>query len=194
MKSLLKIFFIILLGQVATAQSINIRTWATRQIDSLQQVHVDTIVYYHQFCGGCEVRRSYKYCDVYDNGNVNMESIILYKQSGSFYRLAFNCGDVPDKIELKSCKSIPYFLSITGVLKNRDKAINAIYSQKKFLPPNLADGFYTQAELYCHKSNYRVSLSDYQQRDGYKVWKQYFWIDKEIQLLKLLDADLHEHF
>ncbi|MBS7563810.1 hypothetical protein KHS38_05290 [Mucilaginibacter sp. Bleaf8] len=84
MKFLLKILFIMLLGHVATAQSINIRKWANRQIDSLNRIHVDTIVYYHSFCGNCEVRRSYNFCEVYDNGNVTMENAIVYKQSGSF--------------------------------------------------------------------------------------------------------------
>ena len=194
MKFWLLLFLPIILNiHFAVAQKISLEKWALHNVDSLHKNHVDTIEYYHAYCGECFISGKptdtlpRHQCEL-ENSWVEIENIIIYKQKSKYYSLTFDCNYPPIKKELKGCKSIDYFLSVIPVLNKRDKTITEMYRHNKFLGPIVSDGGYEEVFLYCRSIKQHVDIQDYQKTD--KTWKSYFWIDKEIKLLTLVGADL----
>lgn len=196
MKKALLILIVVWVGlchQQAWAQKINLEAWAKRQKDSLTRNGVDTLMYYHHYCGECAVieQKEHKNCEVLDNDWTFIDSYYIFKKNGAFYSLKFNYCNSPVITKLASSKSIPYFLSIKAVLHNRDLTYAQMRKQAKFFPPIPTDGSYEEATLYIRKQTSKSSISEYQKKDGYKYWKKYPWIDKEIALMKLVEQDLN---
>lgn len=153
---------------------------------------IDTIIYYHQFCGECSVieKRQNKNCDVLDNSWTLINSYFIYKKAGVSYSLKFNYCNSPIIRKLDACKSIAYFLSIRQVLQKRDLEFAQMRKKAKFFPPIPTDGGYEETTLYYGKYIYKVSMSEYQKGEGYKYWKKYFWTNDEIKLTNLIEQDL----
>jgi hypothetical protein len=174
------------------AQKVSIKNWVSHTIDSLKKNQIDTIEYYHAYCGECEILRKptdtlpTHQCDV-GNGWEQRVNDIIYKQKGKYYSLTFNCSYPPIKKELKSANSLTYFLSIVPVLVKRDRYGEAMKKRRKFNPPIMVDGGYEDAFLYCGNIKQHVFMQEDQKTD--KAWKAYFWIDKQTELLKLLESE-----
>lgn len=195
MKNLRIVFLFVLsfLFQTNThAQKINLEKWVKNKKDSLIKNGIDTIIYFHQYCGECSVksRIENKDCEVIDNSWTLIDSYLIYREAGIAYSLRFNYCNAPIITKLKSNKSIAYFLSIHKLLQKRDLVYTEMQRKAEFFPPIPTDGGYEEATLYYKKQIIKVSLSEYQKRDGYKYWKQYFWIDNEIKLTDLILRDL----
>ncbi|HEY8780859.1 MAG TPA: hypothetical protein VIM16_04525 [Mucilaginibacter sp.] len=188
----LTVFLIVLNINYNYAQKVSLKKWASHTIDSLQKNQVDTIEYYHAYCGECEILRKptdtllTHQCEV-ENSWTQIVNEIIYKQKDKYYSLTFNCGYPPIKKELKSANSLKYFLSIVPVLNKRDKHEAAMRKKRKFNPPIIVDGGYEEAFLYCSHIKQHVFMQDDQKTD--KGWRFYFWIDKQTQLLALLESE-----
>ena len=183
-----------LYAEHSSAQKINLEEWVKHQRDSLTGNGIDTIIYYHQYCGECSVKvknDDKPNCEVIDHSWTLIASSLIYKQNGDAFSLKFNYCKPPIKSKITSCKSIPYFLSIIPTLHKRDEAYAQMRKQDKFFPPVPTDGSYEGATLYCRKKRSSISLNEYQKNEGYKYWKSYFWIDKEIRLITLIEQDLN---
>jgi len=196
MKKAFSILIILFAGfchQQVKAQKIDLNAWAKKQKDSLIRNGIDTIMYYHQYCGECTVKEKTgnKICDVSDNDWTLINSYYIFKKKGAYYSLKFNYCNPPIITKLVPCKSISYFLSILMALHNRDLTYTQMHKKAKFFPPIPSDGSYEDATLYINKKIHNASLSEYQKKDGYKYWKKYPWIDKEIALMKLVEQDLN---
>jgi hypothetical protein len=194
MKRLLVVpLFIILNIGFAYAQKINLEKWVSHQVDSLRHEKVDTIEYFHAYCGECAIVEKPPMlgapshnCDV-GNGWTQLKTIIIYQQNNHYYSLKFNCGYPPIKDELQNIKSIKYFLSIVPDLIKRDKYENALYKKHKLNPPVTVDGGYEEAVLYIPQVKSSVYMQENQKTD--KAWRSFFWIGKQTQLLKLLEDE-----
>src|ERR1700679_923935 len=81
----------------ANAQKINLEKWVAHVVDSLQKNRVDTMVYYHEYCGECYITRAFgdtvkhHNCQL-ENSWVQIENTIIYKQNGGYFSLAFDCN------------------------------------------------------------------------------------------------------
>jgi hypothetical protein len=181
-----------LCNERAIAQKINLEKWVKHQRDSLIRNGIDTIIYYHHYCGECSLleNKDNKHREALDNGWTLIESYFIFKKNGDFFSLTFNYCSPPIISKLDFCKSIPYFLSIIPVLHKRDWVYAQMRKQAKFFPPIPTDGSYEEATIYFRKHSSKVSLSDYQKKEGYKYWKKYFWIDKELKIVSLIEEDL----
>lgn len=194
-----KVFFILIVlllvfsHQQAVAQKVDLKSWAKRQKDSLMRNGVDTILFYHHYCSECAVteQKANKNCEVTDDDWTLIDCYFIFRKKGVFYSIKFNYCNPPVITRLHSCKSIPYFLSISRVLHNRDLTYAQMRKQGKFFPPVPTDGSYEEVTLYIRKRINQASLSEYQKREGYKYWKKYPWIDKEIALFKMVTQDLN---
>jgi len=195
---LLNFLLVMLSINYANAQKVDLEKWVSHNVDSLQKIRVDTIEYYHAYCGECIILRKppilgqptdtlpTHQCDV-GNGWEQRVNDIIYKQKGKYYSLTFNCSYPPIKKELKSANSLKYFLSIVPVLNKRDKHEAAMRKKRKFNPPIIVDGGYEEAFLYCSHIKQHVFMQDDQKTD--KGWRFYFWIDKQTKLLALLESE-----
>jgi hypothetical protein len=192
-------FLLIVLSMNYTyAQKVSLKKWVSHNVDSLQKIRVDTIEYYHAYCGECVILRKppmlgqptdtlpTHQCDV-GNGWEQRVNDIIYKQKGKYYSLTFNCIYPAIKKELKSANSLTYFLSIVPVLVKRDKYGQAIQKKHKFNPPVMVDGGYEDAFLYCGNIKQHVFMQEDQKTD--KAWRTYIWIDKQTKLLELLESE-----
>jgi hypothetical protein len=190
--NLISLLLFLLCINYVSAQKVNLKRWVKHTVDSLQKDHVDTILYYHEYCSECDVKSKVHHCEIEDVGYEQIENIIIYQKNERFYSLTFDCNYPSIKNELISCKSIPYFISVVPVLNARDRAIKGIYKQHKFLPPIPSDGVYTGATIYCNKVTQGIYMSNEQKTDpdSYKAWGQYFWFDKQVKLFELINADL----
>jgi len=181
------------------AQKVSLKDWVSHTVDSLNRKHVDTIEYYHAYCGECEILRKPPMlggpadtlpthrCDV-GNGWVQMVNDVIYKQKGRYYSLTFNCSYPPIKKELQNVKSLDYFLSIVPVLVKRDKYGDAMQKKRHFNPPITVDGGYEEAFLYCGHVRKSIFMQDGQKTD--KGWRTYFWIDKQTKMLAMLESEI----
>jgi hypothetical protein len=188
MKYPLILLLIILLSYNTYAQK-GIEKFSTQKIDSLQYLHVDTIIHYYSYCGECEVLSKHNNCSVL-SGYVLIDNVLLYKQCGKYYTLTFDCSNNPIKRTLDSCKSLPYYLAIRPTLYARDKTIKAMIKKGRFLGPSVADGEFENADIYVNYMKQSVSMSESEKTDLYKIYRKYFWIDKQIKLLKLIKGDM----
>jgi hypothetical protein len=192
MKFWLLNFLLIVLGiNHIYGQKVSIKNWVTHTIDSLQKSNIDTIEYYHAYCGECLIEqppgKSVDYCET-DDSWTQVENIIIYQQKGSYYSLAFNCNYPSIKKQLSTVNSLSYFISIVPVLGKRDRYGKALQKKHKFNPPIISDGGYEEAFLYCNKIKQNAFMQEDQKTD--KVWRSYFWIDKETKLFELLESDV----
>ncbi len=169
------------------------------KVDSLRKTGADAIMWYKSYCGECEVIShethpasipANHYCTVDAQGYTLTDNVILYKQNDSYYKLIFDCTYPLKKEKLDSCRSIAYFISIVPVLNHRDRAIKALYKSGRFLGPSQSDGGFEDVTLYLKKASQRVSMADGEKGDMYAVYKKYFWINKEIKLLDLIEKDI----
>jgi hypothetical protein len=108
MKNCLLILLLSFLTTGSFSQKVSIQKWVNHAVDSLKKNHVDTIEYYHQYCGECIIlkppvnvnnpqEKSASYCE--DNGWVQVENVIIYQQNGRHYSLTFDCANPPIKKE-----------------------------------------------------------------------------------------------
>src|ERR1700689_4188321 len=88
MKKLLFILFL-LSTHFADAQK-GIEKLTAHKIDSLQRIHIDTILYYSSYCGECDVKGNKHTCYL-KSGYLLADNLIIYKQYGKFYFLTFDC-------------------------------------------------------------------------------------------------------
>lgn len=161
--------------------------WVFNIVDSLRQNKVDTIEYYHAYCGECMVEKPNTSSCYVNTGWTQIQNTIIYKQEGVYYSLTFNCSYPPIKQQLQGVKSLDYFLSITSLLDKRDKYQAVLRKNKKFNPPVIVDGGYEEAVLYYNGSTKSVYMQENQKND--KVWRSLFWIDKQTKLLKLMESE-----
>ncbi|WP_295672918.1 hypothetical protein [uncultured Mucilaginibacter sp.] len=202
MKFWLLSFFLTVLGINYTyAQEVNLKEWVSHKIDSLQNSHIDTIEYYHQYCAGCFIRKTsttkkHNICEA--DGYTQIENIIIYQQRGKFYSLAFNCNYPLVERRLSEIKSFAYFLSIVPILNKRDSIITAtenayknrsivMNDTNKFLFGGGDDGIFEEAYLVVKELKQSVKMELDQKTD--KVWRSYFWIDKQTKLLTMLESE-----
>lgn len=187
---------ILLCLNIVYAQKINLEKWVSKTVDSLKKEKIDTIEYYHSYCGECWIiekpvdkntKTNKTYCDV-GSGWVQIENIIIYKQKNKYYTLSFNCNYPPIKKELASVKSLDYFISIIPILYKGDKTLKHLYQKNKFNPPIAVDGGYEEAYIYWNKKKQSVFLQEDQKTS--KVWNKFFWIPKQVQLLKFIKSDI----
>ena len=96
---ILIIVFAGLFNQCAIAQKINLAEWVKHQRDSLIRNGVDTIIYYHQYCGECSLieTKDNKHCEAFDNDWVLIDSYFIYKKNGTAFSLRFNYCNPPLK-------------------------------------------------------------------------------------------------
>jgi len=175
------------------AQKINLEKWVSHTVDSLRKHRVDTIEYYHEYCGGCEIIRKptdtipLHQCET-EYSWVQAKNDIIYGQNGKYYLLMFNCGYPPIKREVQIVKSLEYFVSIIPDLDERDKYWAEKRKEHKFAPPITIDGVYEEAILYIGHFKQRVFMQGDQKKD--KNWLSFFWMDKQIKLLELLESEI----
>jgi hypothetical protein len=194
---LIILLFIISSVTCVDAQKINLEKWVSHTVDSLRNKRVDTIEYYHAWCCECEVtRRPPNFtdtskgheCDVVGStGCEQISTLLIYKQNHTYYSLPFNCGYPPIKKDLKNIKSLDYFISLIPVLSKRDSYNKEMRRKHKFNPPMVVDGGYEEAILYISGRKRSVYMQDDQKTT--KVWRTYFWIDKQTKLLALLESE-----
>lgn len=196
MKFYLILLFSILVAGNTYAQK-GIEELSQNKIDSLRSEHVDTIIWYHSYCGECEILSRpdiskpntpirYSYCTVL-SGYTLTNNIILYKQKGNYFLLNFDCNNLIIKRQLDTCKSISYFISIIPTLYARDKTITAMHRRGEFLGPMQTDGSFEEADIYFHQTKQHISMSDIEKTPAYK---KYFWAIKQIKLFELISADI----
>jgi hypothetical protein len=179
----------ILLASHIYAQKISIEKLSKQKIDSLRSKHVDTMLWYHSYCGECEVfNKEIKYanCNVFSGYTLTYNSI-LYKQMSKYFILNFDCNNLVMKRQLDTCKSIPYFISIIPILNARDKTLKVMHKNGEFFPWQV-DGGFEDADIYINKTTQHISMSDMEETN--KVFKKYIWIGKQIKLLKLVSGDI----
>jgi len=177
----------------ASAQKINLEKWVTHVVDSLQKNKADTIEYYHEYCGECDITRAFgdtvkhHNCQI-ENSWVQIENTIIYKQNGEYFSLAFNCNYPPIRKKLSHIKSLEYFVSIVPALNHRDQTLTALRKHNKFAPLESVDGIYKQAFLYWEGIKQSVYLHDEPTSDQTQL--SFLWISKEINLFKLIASEL----
>lgn len=125
----------LLIATCSFAQKISLEKWVERNVDSLNNIGIDTIIYYHDYCGECIVLEKpvnindttarKHHCEI-DNSWTQLANLIIYKQKGANYTLSFDCSYPPLKSTLKTCTSIPYFLTIVPDLNRRDTLQKAV--------------------------------------------------------------------
>ncbi len=166
------------------------QTWLKRVVDSLHAQRVDTIIYYHLYCSECNITSSDTTCNSLNNDYTDILNIILYRHRGKYYALTYNCKLPAFQSNLQKAPSVNYFLSLIPTFIKRDKAFHTLCRQHKFMLPVISDGVYTEAVLFHKNKKYTVGLQWEQQHKDYQLWTRYFWISKEVRLLKLFNDDV----
>ena len=112
---------------------------------------------------------------------------LIYIDHGKVYKLNYRCCKQTDTTRLTNSLSIQYFL----VQKQTLVVPRNYFSRKmKFPPPMPTDQPFEYVELITPKNHFRFELNSFQSGEGYKIWKQYPWINKQIRLVKLIKQDL----
>jgi hypothetical protein len=192
MRFCLLFLLLILFAFNTYAQKKGIEKLSKHKIDSLRNKHIDTILWYHSYCGECFIKKNdnpikYANCTVQSGYDLTYNAII-YKQKDKYFILNFDCNNLLIKRQLDSCKSIPYFISIMSILNSRDKTIKEIYRKGGFLGPLQSDGGFEDADIYYHNIKQHITMTSTEATD--EVYKQYFWIGKEIKLFRLISGDI----
>src|ERR1700761_5261676 len=92
-----------------------------QKIDSLRELHIDTVIWYYSYCGECFFKNTdapikYYNCQMITGYDLSY-NVIIYKQKGNYFALNFDCKNLVIKRPLDGCRSIPYFISIIPLLK-----------------------------------------------------------------------------
>lgn len=163
------------------------------KVDSLRTEHVDSILWYRSYCGACFFRKTdapikYYGCQVQSGYDLSYNAII-YKQQGHYFILNFDCNNLVIKKQLDTCKSISYSISIIPTLNKRDKEIIELSKRddKYFLGELQMDGTFAEVNIYYDKVKQHIRMPSSEYEDKYK---KYFWIPKQIQLIKLISEDI----
>jgi hypothetical protein len=161
-------------------------------IKNLQKKGADTILVYMSGCDGCEITNIPTNCTC-----LNKEAItdvhLIFQMKGEFYKEDFTCCQEFALVKMNESLSISYFLSLRDMLRKRDAYYKEAAKHVQFFPPIPTDNSYEEVELIVPGHNYKVSLFPYQINEDYKIWKQYFWIDREIKLLDFVRKDIGIH-
>jgi hypothetical protein len=187
-KLLLALVFLITYSQLCQAQK-GIEKLTHYKIDSLQHIHVDTILYYCSYCGECEILGKKRNCYLASGYTVS-SNFIIYQQQGNFYLLDFDCYNQSIKRQLNSCQSIPYFISIIPTLKISDRSIKAALKKGKLLDMIQSDGGFENVEMFLNKNMQIVSISESEKDNTDKIHQKYYRINEKKKLVKLISADL----
>lgn len=187
------IALLLFVTQIGYAQK-DIETLSQSKIDSLRGVHVDTIIWYHSYCGECFFKKTdapikYYTCRVQSGYDLSYNAI-LYKQQGNYYLLNFDCTDIIIKRKLDSCRSAPYFISIIPVLKERDKTIIEMNKKGVFLESMQIDGGFDDAYIYLNNKVHHVHINEEVDSDQTKIPKRNYWTNKEIKLVGYILSDV----
>ena len=126
MRYFLTLLFIVFIYNAFAQKENGVEKLSKYKIDSLQSIHVDTIIHYYAYCGECEISAKPQ-CYML-SGYTLTENVLIYKQQGKYYTLDFDCNDKPAKRLLNDCKSIPYFISVTPILIARDKKWKYVFA------------------------------------------------------------------
>jgi len=124
------------------------------------------------------------------SGYTVSSNFIIYQQQGKFYLLDFDCYNFSTKKQLDPCKSIYYFCSIIPALNTRDKFSKAQWKKGLFPRPLISDGSFEDAEIIVKKKKQYVSMAEAEKTDLRDTDKSHYWVDKEIELLKLVAEDI----
>jgi len=187
MRSYFTLLFSILICSHSYAQ-INIEKWVKHNIDSLHKQHIDTLLYYNEYCNECDVTKGMRCSFTGNNGEI--EDIIIYQQYGKYYSLQFNCYYAPIKKQLNNCSSIPYSISIIPTLNSRDKAVKLLVKKGKFLPPQITDGTHQYVQIFIAGKSNEISMSEDMPEDLVKDWQTFSWFNKEVRLFELISKDI----
>ena len=189
----LLLLFILLHGY-AFSQKLSIEKLSKDKIDSLKNEHVDTIMWYHSYCGECAIVKRLDTPLIYSNCTLQIgyklnTNLIFYKQNGKYFIINFDCNNLTVKRQITICKSLPYFISIIPVLDARDKTIKQIYQKGDYYSPWQVEGGLENMDIYFNKKSQHITMSAKEETD--KLYKKYTWIGKQIILLNLLSDDIH---
>jgi len=155
-------------------------------VKSLQQKGVDTILIYmngstwHFDKRNCNCLNSITIYAVY----------LIYQKNGKVYKTDFSCCNENDTVKIDKSLSVPYFLSLKDMFKKENNFYKNSRRNKKFPPPLPTDNPFDVVEIITPKEHLEFNLDSYQSDEGYSIWKKYFWIDKEIELIALIKKDL----
>jgi hypothetical protein len=185
------LLFSILFSGYTYAQKKGIERLSKNKIDSLRREHVDSILWYHSYCGECFIKKTnapiqYGNCSVQSGYDLTYNAII-YRQKDKYFILNFDCNNLLIKRQLETCKSLPYFISIIPILNTRDKTVREMIKKGEFLGPMQSDGSFADADIYFNNTKQHISMSDIKESD---IYKKHFWIDKQINLFKLISEDI----
>jgi hypothetical protein len=187
------LLLLILLDGYAYSQKLSIEKLSKDKIDSLRNEHVDTIMWYHSYCGECLIVNRPDTPIIYSNCTLQLgyklnNNLIFYKQKGKYFVINFDCNNITIKRQINVCKALPYFISIIPALDSRDKAIKDMYKKGGSYSPWQMDGGLENMDIYFNKKSQHISMSSKEETD--KLYKKYAWIDKQIMLLNLISADI----
>ena len=182
---------VLLSVNLSYGQKVSLEKWVQRNVDSLRKKHVDSTEYYHAYCGECSLisKKGDTLTHSCDVGNAwgQITNTLIYKENGKYYSLVFDWGYPPIKNELKSVKSIEYFLAIMPVLNDRDKKLKEMYKHFIFPGPSFVDGGYEEAIIYVKGHQQKVAMQENEKTST--AWRTHFWIDKQTKLLTLLESE-----
>jgi hypothetical protein len=170
------------------------------KVDSLRKLHIDTLIWYHSYCGECFFKKTdakvkYYTCQVQSGYDLSYNAII-YKQHGSYFLLNFDCSSPVIKSLLDTCNAADYFISIIPQLDERDKIIEQMKKNNEFSGPFQIDGFFSEADIYFNGKSQHADLSHMVESESNQsgIYKDYkkklLQIDLEVNLFKILRADL----
>jgi hypothetical protein len=157
-----------------------------KYVKKLQQKGIDTILI---FMNGSTWHFDKQSCNCLHSITI-YAVYLIYQKNGKTYKTDFSCCKENDTVKIDKSLSIPYFLSLKEVFKKEDDFYVDLKSHKKFPPPMPTDNPFDEVEIITPKVHLEFSLDSYQSDEGYSIWKKYFWIDKEINLIALIKKDL----
>ncbi|HVS90753.1 MAG TPA: hypothetical protein VHE59_01890 [Mucilaginibacter sp.] len=193
-----KLIFILTVSIATTFCDVVIAQYRPKQLDTLlrdlRKRGVDTILVYmqgavwHTQIEPDTAVKSKCHCSF---GNLIYAVNVIYKYHGKVYKLDYACCRETDTLRISKTLSIPYFLSRKQILVDAENAFyKNLRKTKKFPPPIATDYPWENVELIVGKKVYDFELNSYKSTDGYKIWKKYPWIDRQIKLIKLIRQDL----
>ena len=135
-------FFItifLLLFSVTTVAGQNISKILNRQVKKLQKQGADTILVYLSGCGGCEIKHKPTSCTCFDPEGI-VDVSLIFKIKGQIYREDFTCCKKSSLIKMDSVSSIPFFLSLSDMLRKKDEYY-VLAAKKKTILPSYSYGY-----------------------------------------------------
>jgi hypothetical protein len=77
------IFFLLILCYTKSHAQKSIEKLSRDKIDSLQKIHVNTIIHYFSYCGECEILHNKHTCYMLSGYTLNTNTLI-YQQKGKY--------------------------------------------------------------------------------------------------------------